>query len=368
MTKKDNFKLDRRSFLAATGSMAALQITIPGAAFAQAFGARPLTLVVMYSAGGGTDSVMRKLAEEMAKAKGWTINVINKPGAVGGVATQFVTAQRPDGYTLLGGANYNRFVRVLGYADFVPWRDWVSMKAANALASWSVRKDSPYKTLQDVIAAAKANPGKISISTSGTGGVWHELALIVANIAGIELKYVPYKGGKPATLAGLQGETDIAGGGVHEHIDLIRSGDLRNLCQTGLEDIKLADGTILPSIANILPASRKILPVGATYNFMMRRDVPPEIQQELADAFRAAANSAGFKEMVEKKYYQLDVKVGPEADREGALMETITVDIFNRFKDQIGAKVKTAAELGLPKPEDFDKWWPPEGYTPPSFK
>ena len=368
MTKKDNLKLDRRAFMAATGSMAALQITMPNTAFAQTYPMRPLTLVVMYDAGGGTDAIMRKLGDEMAKSKGWTINVVNKPGAVGGVATQFVTSQRPDGYTLLGGANYNRFVRVLGYADFVPWKDWVSMKAANALASWSVRKDSPFQTMQDVIDAAKANPGSVSISTSGTGGVWHELALIVANMAGIELKYVPYKGGQPATLAGLQGETDISGGGVHEHIDLIRAGELRNLCHTGIEDITLDDGTVLPTIANIIPESRKLLPVGATYNFMMRRDIPAEIQQELADAFRAAANSEAFKEMMEQNYYQLDVKVGPEADREGALMETVTVDVFNRFKDSIGAEVKTAEELGLPKPEDFDAWWPPADYTPPVFK
>ena len=204
----------------------------------------------------------------------------------------------------------------------------------------------------------------VSISTSGTGGVWHELALIVANIAGIDIKYVPYSGGSPATLAGLQGETDIAGGGVHEHIELIRAGELRNLCQTSAEDIVLADGTVLPSIAGILPESRKILPVGATYNFMMRRDLPPEILQELADGFRAAANSDGFKELMDSKFFQLDVKVGEAADREGALMEAVTVDIFNKFQEDIGAEVKTAEELGLPKPEDFDGWWPPEGYTP----
>ena len=370
MTKEKSGNIGRRGFISGAAGLAgasALQITIPGAAFAQSYPLRPITLVVMYSAGGGTDTVMRKLAEEMAKAKGWAVNVTNRPGAVGGVATQFVGAARPDGYTLLGGANYNRFVRVLGHAEFTPWEDWVAMKAANALASWSVRADSPFETMEDAIAAAKADPGSVSISTSGTGGVWHELALIVANMAGIDLKYVPYQGGKPATLAGLQGETDIAGGGLHEHIDLIRAGEMRNLTHTGLEDITLDDGKVLRSIASIIPESRSLLPVGATYNFMMRRDLSPEILQELADGFRAAANSEGFKEMVKTSFFQLDVKVGEEADREAALMETVTTDIFNRFKDQIGADVKSAAELGLPEPKDFDTWWPPEGYKPAPF-
>jgi len=177
----DKLKMNRRRFLATAGAAAsatAMQITLPGSAFAQAgYPARPITVVVMYAAGGGTDTIMRKLAEEMAKAQGWKINVINKPGAVGGVATQFVNAAKSDGYTLLGGANYNRFVRVLGHAEFTPWKDWVPMKAANALASWSVRKDSPFQNFGDMIAAAKANPGSVSISTSGTGGVWHELPI-----------------------------------------------------------------------------------------------------------------------------------------------------------------------------------------------
>ncbi|MEM6634624.1 MAG: tripartite tricarboxylate transporter substrate binding protein [Pseudomonadota bacterium] len=355
---------NRRSFIGgAAAGFAVLQLT-PTRALAQGYPERPINIVVMYSAGGGTDTIMRKLAEEMANAKGWTINVLNKPGAVGGVATQFVGAAPSDGYTVLGGANYNRFVRVMGHADFTPWKDWLPFKAGAASASWSVRKDSPFESIDDVIAAAKANPGGVTISTSGTGGVWHELALIIANAAGVELKYVPYKGGKPATLAGLQGETDIAGGGLHEHIDLIRSGELRNLLQTSGNDITLDDGTVLPTLGTAIPAA-KGLPVGATYNFMVKRDLPPEVLQEIADAFVAAANSDGFLEMLNSKFFIPDVKIGEEADREGALMEAITAEIFNKFQDQIGAEVKTAAELGLPAPADFDGWWPPEGYVAP---
>ena len=193
---------------------------------------RPITAVVMYGAGGGTDTVIRTLAGEIAKTTGWNIKVINKPGAVGGKATRFVLNKKDDAYTWLGAANYNKFVRVMGHSKSKAWEDWQYFQAANALASWSVRPDSPFKTLEQLIAHAKKNPGKLTISTSGTGGLWQELALIVSQAAGITLKYIPYKGGKAATLAGLQGEVDIAGGGVHEHIDFIRSGKLRNLQTT----------------------------------------------------------------------------------------------------------------------------------------
>lgn len=356
--------LDRRELLAgAAAGMTALAITIPaGSARAQDFPARPITVVVMYGAGGGTDTIMRKLAEEMGKAKGWKINVINKPGAVGGVATKYVHGQTPDGYTILGGANYNKFVRVMGHVDYVPWENWVFFQAANAIASWSVPPDSPFQTFDDVVQAAKADPGKVSISTSGTGGLWHELALIVGSFAGINLKYVPYKGGKAATLAGLQGEVDIAGGGVHEHVDLVRAGELRNLQQTGTEDITLENGTIMPSVGGLVPEIEPFLPIGGTYNFIMRRDTPTEVLEAVKEAFVAAANSDGFQEMVKSKFFQTDIRTGEEADKRAAQLEVITVDTFNKFADQIGAEVKSAADLGLPAPADFESWWPPEGY------
>ncbi len=356
--------LDRRELLTGTAAgLAALAITIPaGKASAADYPARPITVVVMYGAGGGTDTIMRKLAEEMGKAKGWKINVINKPGAVGGVATKYVHGKVADGYTILGGANYNKFVRVMGHVDYVPWNDWVFFQAANAIASWSVPTDSPFKTFADVVEAARANPGKVSISTSGTGGLWHELALIVGSFAGINLKYVPYKGGKAATLAGLQGEVDIAGGGLNEHIDLIRAGKLRNLQQTGTEDITLANGTVMPTVGGLIPDIKPFLPVGATYNFIMRRDTPTEVLEAVKEAFVAAANSEGFQDMVKAKFFQTDIRTGEAADKRAAQLETITVDTFNKFADQIGTKVKSAAELGLPAPAEFEAWWPPKDY------
>ncbi|MCP5087230.1 MAG: tripartite tricarboxylate transporter substrate binding protein [Rhodobacteraceae bacterium] len=370
MTSNSKTGLDRRGFLAATAStagMAALQITIPGRVLAAGFPERPLNVVVMYGAGGGTDTIMRKLADEMAKAKGWTINVLNKPGAVGAVATQFVHGQASDGYTVLGGANYNKFVRVMGHVDLVPWENWHFFQAAGAIASWSVPMSSPFQTFGDVVTAAKANPGKVSISTSGTGGLWHELAMIVGSFAGIELKYVPYKGGKAATLAGLQGEVDIAGGGVHEHVDLVRAGELRSLQQTGVEDIVLENGTVMPSIGGFVPSIKSFLPIGGTYNFIVKRDTPADVLGEIKEAFVAAANSDGFKEMIENKFFSLDVRTGAEADKTAAKLEVITVDTFNKFSDQIGAEIKSAADLGLPSPADFESWWPPEGYEPPSI-
>jgi len=368
--RKENItsKLDRRTFLTGVAgaglAMGAFEITMPGVALAGDYPKKPITVVVMYAAGGGTDTIMRALGAEMAKSKGWRVNVINKPGAVGGVATKYVAGQASDGHTILGGANYNKFVRVMGHSDLAPWKHWTFFQAAAGIASWSVRPDSPFKTFQDVVDAAKKNPGKVSISTSGTGSIWHECALIVSDAAGIQLKYVPYKGGKPATLAGLQGEVDVAGGGVHEHIELIRAGKLRNLQQTGPENIEVPGRGTMLSIGNIIPKLKPALPVGPTYNFIMRRDTPIEVLKEVKAAFLAAQKAPSFQAIVKKKYFLNDVRTGGAADRRATELETIAAATFYKYRSQIGAPVKTAAELGLPKPEDFAEWWPPKGYKP----
>jgi tripartite-type tricarboxylate transporter receptor subunit TctC len=355
----------RRTFMAgAAATTFAAPFVWTRGAHAAGYPDRTITAVVMYAAGGGTDVMIRVLTDEIKQATGWDINVINKPGAVGGVATNFLLNKPSDGYWWLGAANYNKFVRVMGHADSKAWEDWQYFQGGNSLASWSVPVDSPFKTFDDVVAAAKKNPGKVSISTSGTGGLWQELALIVANAAGIELKFVPYKGGKPATLAGLQGEVDVAGGGVHEHIDFIRAGKLRNLQQTGKTDIEVAGYGTLPSVGNFLPEVKPLLPLSGIYNIALRRDTPVEILKEVEQAWIKACDGKNFKDVVKSKHFEIDVRTGEEADRRAALVETVTAATFWANQDKIGKQVRSPEELGLPKPQDFDKWWPPAGYKP----
>lgn len=354
--------VDRRAVLGGMAAGAAVLSIGPGKANAADWPSQPINLVVMYAAGGGTDVLLRTIAAEMAKAKGWDINVINKPGAVGAVATEFVHGKPADGHWILGAANYNKFVRVMGHTTAKPWEEWAIFQAANAIASWAVPMDSPFKTFEDVIAAAKKEPGKLTISTSGTGGIWHECALIVADAADIKIGFVPYKGGKPAALAGLQGETDIAGGGVHEHIDLIRAGKLRCLVQTSPEDITLPDGTVLPTVAKKLPDIKPILPIGPQYNLIMRRSTPIDILKQVKEAFVTAVHSDAFSKTAKDKFFTLNIRTGEAADRRCAQLEAITAATFQKYKDQIKGTVKSPEELGLPQPKDFEKWWPPQGY------
>lgn len=318
-------------------------------------------MVVAYAPGGGTDIVLRALAKEMASATGWRINVVNRPGAAGGLATRFVVNRPSDGYTWLGASSFNKYARISGGSDSPSWRDWYYMQATTAYGSWAVRPDSPYKSFADVVAAAKAAPGEITISTSGAGGQWHELAAVVAARAGIELRYVPYGSGQLAALAGLNGEVDVAGGGVHEHIQFVESGQLVSLQQTGPIDIVTPSGNTMPTLTRLLPGIENELPPNATYNLGLRRDIPLEIIQQIQNAFVTAANSAEFRETVAARNFAIEIVLGERADRRAAEFETVSAATFEQLEIP-GSR--TAAELGLPEPAEFSEWWPPSGYTP----
>lgn len=363
MTGNKSLPIGRRRFLQAAAAGTVLAIA-PRGAWAAEWPEKPINIIVMYGAGGGTDTVMRVLAEQMAKSRDWTVEVQNKPGAVGGIATNYVLQQPSDGYTILGAANFNKFVRVMGHADSPSWRDWIFFQAASSIASWSVPIDSQFQTYEDMKAWAAENPGQLTISTSGTGGVWHEVAMILGDLIGIKPQFIPYKGGKEAALAGLQGETLIAGGGVHEHIDLIRDGQLRNLFHAGSADITLDDGTVLKSIGTLEPDTKPLLPLGAEYNFIIRRDTPIDVVREISTAFEEAVKSDAFQEIAKKQFFEIEFLTGEPAAKKAARLETMTAEVFNKYADQVGAEVKTAEELGLPSPEEFDSWWPPEGYEP----
>jgi tripartite-type tricarboxylate transporter receptor subunit TctC len=246
----------------------------------------------------------------------------------------------------------------MGHTKTRAWKDWQYMQAANSRGSWSVKPDSKFKSFADVIAAAKENPGKITISTSGTGGLWHELAAVVAVSAGVTLKYVPYKGGKNATLAGLNGEVDVAGGGVHEHIEHVRAGKLRALQQTGAADIDAGNGKTLPSVGNFLPQIKSQLPFSGIYNLALLRSVPDDIKAKVQKAFVAAVKSDTFAKVAKKKFFEIDIRTGKDADRRAAQVEAVTAATFNRLKIK-GANSPSA--LGLPKPADFDAWWAKNG-------
>ena len=325
-------------------------------------GNKPITVVIQYKAGGGTDVLTRAYTKAMEKTLGTTVNAVNREGAVGALAMDFVNSKPADGYWWLGASQFSKPLRVMGHTKLNGWENWQYYKIASGIQGWAVRADSPFKTMADFLEAAKKNPEKYSISNSGVGGIWNEGNQIMIKGAGIKVREIPYKGGAPAALACLQGEVDVTGSGIHETIEHIKAGKLRNLAVFTKEPIKLADGTVLRPITDFIPSLAGYAPFGSEYTLGVKRDAPVEALEKIKEAFIAAANDPEFTSYIGKKFFFKALAIGEEADRMAALRESVTAWLFWDLKLE-GVKANPA-DLGIPRPEDFEKWWPPKGYKP----
>ena len=277
---------------AATGLTVALVV---GLSSAHAFPDKPLKLVVPFAPAGGTDLIARTLAVEMAKELGQPVVVDNKPGASTIIGTDLVAKSAPDGYTLvvssIAHAINPSLMAKMPYStekDFAP----VSMivRSPNVLV---VRADSPFKSLKDVIGAAKADPDKLTYASPGNGTSSHLAGALFADMAKVQIKHVAYKGSGPALTDLLGGQTDMifaTSGSVGGFID---SGKLRALAITSAER-----STAYPGVPTVAEAGVPGYATEGWYGFYAPAGTPAAVIDKLNAATRKAAASEIFRSKV----------------------------------------------------------------------
>ncbi|MEI4261424.1 tripartite tricarboxylate transporter substrate binding protein [Roseovarius sp. D0-M9] len=227
------------TFTRRTAALAALALALPfGGASAQDYPAKDLTHIMPWSAGGGTDTVMRTFMNFAEQTLGVGINTQNITGAQSGIGTLRLMKARPDGYTI-GSLTWDSVITV-PYYGLVPGYDTAELEYLASVTVHptviAVNADSPYETLEDFVAAAKEAPGDLSISNVGSGGVWHLPALDLADATGIEVNHVPYPDGSgPQREALLSGETDAASLSASAVYAAVESGQARVLAVMGTE-------------------------------------------------------------------------------------------------------------------------------------
>jgi tripartite-type tricarboxylate transporter receptor subunit TctC len=244
----------RRSFLGLTaGLFSAGLLPSARAQGADWKPARPINLIVPWAAGGATDQVTRVAASELEKALGQTIVIINQPGASGAIGTKSALDAARDGYTWTGGA-----VQDLGAYETlgsVKTRisDWHLYLSVANLPVLSVGANSPYMTAKDLIAAMKAQPGKISVATAGITSSGHTAIDQLAKAAHVTYRHVTYDGGNPAVIATVSGETDATSQLASEEADMIRGKLLRPLCTISDKKLELDGFGTIPPLSDTLP-------------------------------------------------------------------------------------------------------------------
>lgn len=219
--------MQRRDFLAASAAAA-----VVGSARAQGYPARPLRLVVPFPPGGGTNTTARLIAEKFSSLLGWTVVVDNKPGAGGNIGLDFVAKAPADGYTIGMGQAANLAINPSLYPKmpFDPLKDLTPIvSVADQPVVLVVRTDSPLKTLDDFVKAAKARPGKVGVVQAGNGTVGHLAGELLERRAGIELLQVPYKGAGPAMTDLLGGQVETYFGNTVSVMGQLAGGKIRAL-------------------------------------------------------------------------------------------------------------------------------------------
>ena len=292
----------------------ALVACAPLAVLAQgAYPTKPITLVVPTAAGGTTDLSARMLAQGLTPVIGQSVVVDNKGGGNGNIAASIVKRAEADGYTL--------FLQYSGYHVISPhltkvaqWQQGDFQPVANVISAPQiivVRDGLPVKTLPELIAYAKANPGKLNYASSGNGSLQHVTGAMLEQQGGVKMVHVPYKGTGPALQDLLGGQVDLTFGTAPPFMPHIQSGKLRVLAVTGKER--------LPSLPDVPTTAEAGYPgVNATswFGLFAPAATPKAVIDKLAADTRAVVQSAAFKQKAQEQGATADY-LGPQqmADR-----------------------------------------------------
>jgi tripartite-type tricarboxylate transporter receptor subunit TctC len=263
-----------------------------GMACAQSpFPSRPVRIFVPYPAGGAVDILTRTLGDAVSRQWGQGIVVENRPGAGGVIASQALVTSPPDGYTLIvvaSGHPTNSFL----YAK-LPYDTFKDFTPISLLASSPnillVRADSPYHTLADMIAAAKAKPGTLSFAHSGTGTSTHLAGELLKSLAKIDITAVPYKGGAPAINDMLGGQVPMSINNGPESVGQLAAGTVRALAVTTARRASFLSD--VPSMAETVPG----YDTEVWWGLLGPAGMPVDVVAKLSHDFVAALNTEAVK-------------------------------------------------------------------------
>lgn len=292
------------SFIRTAAGGALVSVLCTGGVWAQSYPERPVRLIVGFTAGGTTDIMARLLAQQLAPLLNQNVVVENKPGAGGVIGTDFVAKAAPDGHTLLlANAGQPTAAAIRRKLPFEPVQDfaWIGMLTTYPFVI-STGAKSPLKSLADVIARAKAEPGKVSYGTSGVGVSGHFLGEWFSDINGIDLLHVPFKGGAGAVMEVIAGRIDIQFEPVIGALAHVKDGKLRALAVTShqatslLPDVPAAaqtvPGFVFQSWLGLAAPAATPAAVVTRLNRELRRILAePDLQRRLAEFGGVAAPS-----------------------------------------------------------------------------
>lgn len=300
--------------------------------------------VVMWGAGGATDTVARAVNSAAEEALGKPIVVLNKSGGAGAISTAFVNAAPADGYTFLYGAENPQLHGVMGVSDI----DYGDMYPINILgrgiAVIAVPAGSKYQTLSDLLDDIKANPGSVKMGSTGPGGLPSTIGALISNATDFNVTAIPFDGEGPGLTAMLGGEVDFMPSGISAAAEQIKAGNMRALAVVNTEPVDTMPD--VPAITDTLPEMERFLPWGPFYGVFVRTEVPDDVKAKLTEVFSTAATDETFLELMANRGNVVMNMSGQEAIEFLAKWQQVTVWAL---QDTGSAKV-SPEELGITRP------------------
>ncbi|CUJ58972.1 Bug family tripartite tricarboxylate transporter substrate binding protein [Achromobacter kerstersii] len=274
-----------------------------GLSLAQGYPNKPIRLVVPFPPGGGTDVLAREAAVKVASNTGWNIVTENRPGSGGNIGVDTVAKSDPDGYSLVLGQTSNLAINPTLYAK-LPYDPEKDLSAIGLIADAPlvivVPAGSPLKSLDDMIAAAKAKPGILNYASSGNGTVSHLAAVQLQNAAGIQLTHIPYKGAAQASNDLIGGQIDMYLSSVPTLIGHVRNGKMRALAVTSAQ--RVPDLPDVPTIAERgYPGFEAVTWFGLA--------APKGVPKDIVDRLNAEFNKALQSKELSVKYQEQGARV-----------------------------------------------------------
>jgi tripartite-type tricarboxylate transporter receptor subunit TctC len=322
-TSSSRTPISRRTLLAGAASVGATACLAPLQAFASGYPERPITFICPWPVGGTADQSMRVLCQVASVVLGQSIVLENRVGASGMIGTKTMASAKPDGYTIGQiPISVTRFSQ-LGMLQLDPLKDFTYLaRTSGQTFGIAVSAGSPFKSLQDVVAFAKAHPGKVTYAHAGIGGATHVGMEEFAIAAGIQFNHVPYKGGAEALQGVLGGHVDLLADSSSwaPHVE---AGKLRLLATWGEQrTARFKDAPTLRELGyNVV--------VDAPNGIGAPKGMDPAVTKKLRDAFRIAVASPEFKQVADKIDAPVLYLDGPDYEKYVASMykkETVLIE------------------------------------------
>jgi tripartite-type tricarboxylate transporter receptor subunit TctC len=286
--------IPRRAFLRAAAAAAALP-ALPHAARALDYPTRPVHWIIGFPPGGGADIVARIMGAWLAERLGQQVIIENRPGAGTNIATEYVVRSAPDGYTLLWAGVSNAInASIFSDLSFDFHEDIAPVSGAVSYPLViEVNPKVPANSIAELIALAKASPGKLTLASYGTGTISQVAGELFKLRAGIEMVHVPYRGGAPMLTDLLSGHVDAAVNVVASDLPHIRSGAVRALATLGSKRLDALPD--VPTLAETFPGYEAVAFTGTG----VPRGTPPEVIARLNREINACLADAGIKKRLE---------------------------------------------------------------------